>query len=147
MAPDRADSVEDLRSALREMLAAQRRLRGRDAQRPEALSFSRYAVLRTLADGHEHSAGELAVAADVTPAAITKLLDALERAGAVERTRGTSDRRRIGVRITAIGRGDLAVKEVAIHAAWEDVLDGVALEQIETTAAALRRVATLFDAF
>jgi DNA-binding MarR family transcriptional regulator len=147
MAPDRAEAVEDLRAALRGMLVAQRRLRGRDAARPDLLSFSQYTMLRVLAEGGEHSAGELAAAAEVSPAAVTKLLDKLEATGVLERVPDSADRRRVGVRITAAGHDVLAVKDAAIHGAWEDVLDGVALDEIETTAAALRRVATLFDAF
>jgi DNA-binding MarR family transcriptional regulator len=147
MEPDRGDAVEDLRAALREMLAAQRRLRGRDAARPDLLSFSQYTLLRVLASGGEHSAGELAAAAEVSPAAVTKLLDTLQASGVLERVRGGPDRRRVGVRITPAGHELLAVKDAAIHGAWEDVLDGVELAEIETTAAAVRRVASLFDAF
>jgi DNA-binding MarR family transcriptional regulator len=147
MAVDRAHAVEDVRAALRELLAAQRRLRGREAQRPPALSFSQYPVLRVLADGGEHSSGELATAADVTPAAVTKLLDGLERVGVVERVRGDADRRRVGVRITDAGRGALATKDAELRRAWEDKLVEADDAEIASIAAALRRVAGVFDAF
>lgn len=147
MPSERADVVEDLRSALRELLAAQRRLRGREAQRPAALSFSQYAVLRVLADGESHSSGELALAADVSPASVTRLLDGLERGGVVARVRDGADRRRVGVRITETGRGVLVEKDGAIHAAWEEVLADAEPAEIAGVAAALRRMATLFDAF
>lgn len=147
MAPQRTDTIDDLRLALREMLAAQRRLRGREAQRQGTLSFSQHAVLRVLADGDEHSAGELATAADLTPASITKMLDGLSRAGLLERVRDESDRRRVGVRITDAGRRDFAEKEQLIRAAWEAELDGAPDEELDAMLVALRRVVSLFDAF
>ena len=147
MPAQRSDTVDELRLAMREMLAAQRRMRGREAQRQAAVSFSQHAVLRVLADGDEHSAGELAVAADLTPASITKMLDGLSRAGLLERVRDESDRRRVGVRITDAGRREFATKEQLIHAAWEAELDGAADEDLEAMVLALRRISALFDAF
>jgi len=143
----RAETIEDLRRALREFLAAQRRLRGREAQRQNAISFSQHAVLRVLADGAEHSAGELATAANLTPASITKMLDGLSRTGLLERVRDESDRRRVGVRITEAGRREFARKDAQIHTAWEDNLAGADLEELEGMARALRRIAGVYDGF
>jgi DNA-binding MarR family transcriptional regulator len=147
MPAQRTDTIDDLRIALRELLAAQRRLRGREAQRTGAISFSQHAVLRVLADGQEHSAGELATAADLTPASITKMLDGLSRAGFLERVRDESDRRRVGVRITDAGRREFAAKEQRIRAAWEDELEGASEEELDAMIVALQRMAALFDAF
>ena len=147
MPAPRTDTIDDLRIALRELLAAQRRLRGREAQRPGAISFSQHAVLRVLADGEEHSAGELATAADLTPASVTKMLDGLSRVGFLERVRDESDRRRVGVRITDAGRREFAAKEQFIRAAWEDELDGASEEELESMIRGLQRMAALFDAF
>ena len=62
-------ALDDLREALADFLAAQRRLRGREATRKGELSFSQYRLLRTLAEGGACSAGELAAAAELTPRA------------------------------------------------------------------------------
>ena len=147
MSAQRTDAVDELRLALRELLAAQRRLRGREAQRPEGLSFSKHAVLRVLADGDEHSAGELAVAADLTPASITKMLDGLSRAGLLERVRDEADRRRVGVRITDAGLREFAAKEQQIRSAWEASLGDASEEEVRAMIGALRRMAAVFDAF
>jgi DNA-binding MarR family transcriptional regulator len=147
MAAQGTDTIHDLRIALRELLAAQRRLRGREAQRPGAISFSQHAVLRVLVDGDEHSAGELATAADLTPASITKMLDGLSRAGFLERVRDESDRRRVGVRITDAGRREFAAKEEQIRAAWVAKLEGASEEELEAMTIALQRMAAVFDAF
>jgi DNA-binding MarR family transcriptional regulator len=143
---ERTDAVEELRHALRDFLAAQRRMRGREAQRPGALSFSQYAVLRVLADGDEHSAGELAAAADLTPASITKMLDGLSRAGLLERVRDESDRRRVGVRITDGGLAAFTEKDAQLARAWQAEVAELDPEQLEAMVAATRRLAALFDA-
>jgi MarR family transcriptional regulator, organic hydroperoxide resistance regulator len=140
------ESVEELRAALRDFLSAQRRLRGREAQRPGELSFSQYAVLRVLADDDEHSAGELAVAAELTPASITKMLDGLSRAGLLERVRDESDRRRVGVRITAEGREIYEQKDRKLTAAWMAEVHQLEPAEVDAMIAAIRRLAALFDA-
>ena len=55
-----------------------------------------------LADGPK-SAGQLAVATALTPAATTALVDRLARKGLVERYRGEEDRRQVMVRMTDTG--------------------------------------------
>lgn len=145
MAARREDAVADARLALREFLAAQRRLRGREAQRHGTLSFSQYAVLRVLFDGDEHPIGELATAADVSPASATKMIDGLERAGLVARVRDSEDRRRVGVTITREGRATLAAKDREIQAAWQRALSDADPAEIAAVATALRHVAAIYD--
>jgi DNA-binding MarR family transcriptional regulator len=147
MIPVVTTPTEDLRAALRDMLAAQRRMRGREAQRHGPVSFSQNGVLRVLADGEEHSAGDLAAAAELTPASLTKMLDGLERSRLVERVRDEADRRRVAVRITDAGRAVHDEKERELRAAWKGVLDEMDPGEIEAMATALRRVATLYDSF
>lgn len=138
--------TDQLRAALREMLAAQRRMRGREAQRTGGLSFSQHAVLRVLVDGEVHSAGELARGTDLTPASMTKMLDGLSAAGLVERVRDEEDRRRVAVAITDEGRAVHAAKEAEIRAAYERVLGDASEDEVAQMAAALRRVAAIYDA-
>ncbi|MEZ5122340.1 MAG: MarR family transcriptional regulator [Solirubrobacterales bacterium] len=145
MVASREDAVADARLALREFLAAQRRLRGREAQRHDTLSFSQYAVLRVLVDGDEHPIGELAAAADVSPASATKMIDGLERSGLVARVRDVEDRRRVGVTITDDGRAALAGKDREIQVAWERVLQDAEPDEIAAIATALRHVAAIYE--
>ena len=66
-----------------------------------------------LADGPK-SAGQLAVATALTPAATTALVDRLARKGFVERYRSEEDRRQVMVRMTDTGdRADHAVLRAA----------------------------------
>ena len=64
-----------------------------------------YQTLHRLAarDDHRAAAGELAAELLLSPAGMTGRLDALEQAGLVRRIRGTADRRRVDVELTADG--------------------------------------------
>ncbi len=50
-------------------------------------------------------AGQLAKAADLTPASVTAMLDGLEQRGMVQRRRSEQDRRVVFVSLTPAGRG------------------------------------------
>ena len=54
-------------------------------------------------DDHRATPGELAAELLLSPAGITGRLDVLEQAGLVRRIRGTADRRRVDVELTAEG--------------------------------------------
>lgn len=54
-------------------------------------------------DDRRATAGELAAELLLSPAGMTGRLDALEKAGLVRRIRGTADRRRVDVELTAEG--------------------------------------------
>jgi DNA-binding MarR family transcriptional regulator len=85
-----------------------RRARGADrSDDPEHLTFSQYALLRTLADRDGARVSDLAGQAAVTPSTATRILDALERRAIVYRTRSTHDRRGVTVTLTSAGRAAL----------------------------------------
>jgi DNA-binding MarR family transcriptional regulator len=142
---DRKQAVTDARRALSKLLASERRWRGRDTQRRGTLSYSRWAVLRVLADRNEHSVGNVALAASVSPASATKLLDGLEHDGLVERVRASDDRRRISVMITEAGYVAWLDKDDETQAAWEHVLADVEITEIQAIARALRYVVAVAD--
>jgi DNA-binding MarR family transcriptional regulator len=65
---------------------------------------SRQAALLALVDRSPGiTASELSVEEGVSPPAMTKQVDRLEKAGIVRRVRSTGDRRRVGVELTAEG--------------------------------------------
>ncbi len=71
--------------ALGELLGAERRLRARDQQRRDRMTYAQSRALIALADSGgtaaEVSAGQLARAADLHPATVTAMLDLLEERG------------------------------------------------------------------
>lgn len=144
---DRAAAIDEVRSGLRCMLAAQRRLRGRDAQRRGQLSFSQYHLLGALADGEAHGSGELAAAAELTPASVTRMLDHLAAEGLVERVRDADDRRRVAVRLTEEGRRRHAAKHEELREVWDRVLGDVTPAELRRLGRALRRIGALYDEF
>src|SRR5829696_8656612 len=102
-APGAADATEFAR-ALEDFFRAARRARARLRPGEGPLSISQYHLLEPLLDADgPHAAGELAVAAGVTPPTATRMLDALERAGLVRRARAEHDRRCVHVALTPEG--------------------------------------------
>ncbi|HEY4277755.1 MAG TPA: MarR family transcriptional regulator [Conexibacter sp.] len=149
MAADRDEALETLRGGFFDLLAAQRRLRGRDAgQRKGAgLSFAQYRLVRelSLADGGELRASQLAAAAELAPPTVTQMLDQLETLGIVQRTRSESDRRVVTNRLTEVGRRLLAEKDAAYARKWHDVFADLDADALDAATAVLRRLARLYD--
>lgn len=73
------------------------------------LTFSQYITLKKLACGVA-SATDLARAAEMTPGAMTRVLDKLEAAGLIARVADPEDRRALHIHLTDAG-----------HAIWQDV--------------------------
>ena len=92
-ARERTDAVERLGRSFKGAMAALRRLRGREVRRPGELGDAQYSLLFCLRDHDEMSLGDLAVAAELSPASVTEMLDAMVAAGLVERFRSDRDRR------------------------------------------------------
>jgi DNA-binding MarR family transcriptional regulator len=142
---ERERAIAKARRSLEALLASERHLRGRETQQRGTLSYSRWAVLAVLADHSEHSVGTVALAASVSPASATKLLDGLEHDGLVERVRAGDDRRRIAVMITAAGYTAWSEKEAETQAAWKRVLADADVTEIEAIARSLRYVSAVAD--
>jgi DNA-binding MarR family transcriptional regulator len=65
--------------------------------------FQTIKSLRLRGKPYEATPGELATSLGMSPAAMTKRLDAMEKSGYVRRSHDTKDRRRVTVRLTAAG--------------------------------------------
>lgn len=65
--------------------------------------FQTLKLLRRRGQPYEATPGELAAAIGLSPAAMTKRLDGMERSGYVERSHDSEDRRRVTVRLTRAG--------------------------------------------
>jgi len=102
-----ADGGDSFVEAFDTFSQAIRRARGAGSDHPGGLTFSQYALLRTLADRDGARVSDLAGQAAVTPSTATRILDALERRAIVCRTRSAHDRRGVTVTLTAAGRAAL----------------------------------------
>jgi MarR family transcriptional regulator, organic hydroperoxide resistance regulator len=138
-------NVEELRTALNQLLAADRRLRGRDHSRPGELTFAQIRTIAALGREKEMTAGQLAKSAEMTPAAITSILDQLESANIVERRRSTEDRRVCNVALTSDGWELLERKLAVWHGLWAERLSRFSDQEIATAAAILHEVTGILD--
>jgi DNA-binding MarR family transcriptional regulator len=91
-----------------------------------------YQVLSVLQRGGPCAQNELAESLGQHPAGISRLLDDIEEARLVRRTRDAADRRRLVVAITARGRGLLARHRPLVDAAVEHVLAPLARSERQT---------------
>jgi DNA-binding MarR family transcriptional regulator len=96
---------EEFLAAFDALAQAVRRARGAGTQgRDHGLTLSQYALLRGLAERDAARIRDLATEAGVTASTATRILDALERRGIVERTPADDDRRAVTITLTDPGR-------------------------------------------
>ncbi|HWB22752.1 MAG TPA: MarR family transcriptional regulator [Gaiellaceae bacterium] len=143
----REAAIAELGSAFKGAMGAIRRLRGRDTHRHGELSFAQYHLLFGLAERDELSAGELAVAADLSPATTTQLLDSLAAMGLVERARSERDRRVVTCTLTTRGRELITERRAHFEQRWHTALAEFSAAEIGTAAAVVSRIRELYDEF
>ncbi len=147
-APSASPSAEALDGVGRSFKAATgavRRLRGRETQHPGELSYAQFGLLFGLAEQGRLSARELAVAADLSPATVTPMLDALDAQGLVTRVRSTEDRRVVLSALTERGRHLVEERRARFETGWREALASFSDAQLADAAAVLDRLAALFD--
>jgi DNA-binding MarR family transcriptional regulator len=144
-APSRPE-IQGLRLALSQMFGAERRLRGRDHNRPGELTYGQLRSLAALGREREMTAGQLAKSADLTPATVTAMLDHLEDANIVQRHRSTEDRRVCNVSLTPEGWDLLERKLADWQSVWEDRLSGFTDRELEAAARIIHQVTDMYDA-
>jgi DNA-binding MarR family transcriptional regulator len=139
-------AAEAVRMALVELMGAERRLRARDQKcGPGDLTQGQIRALFTIDVKGEATAGELAKAAELSPASVSTMLDNLERDGIVERHRSDSDRRVVMVTLTESGRALLAEKRERWRARGRQALAGVSDEHLLAAADVMHRMAAMLD--
>jgi DNA-binding MarR family transcriptional regulator len=142
---DRTDVLDELAQSFRAVTAAVRRLRGRETHRPGELSHAQYGLLFSLAREGEMPAGELALAADLSPASVTQMLDGLEAAGLVQRTRSERDKRVVLTSLTEHGKGLVDARRAMFEPLWRDALAEFSEQELATAGAVLDRLHDLFE--
>ena len=143
--PSRTEALEALGGAFKRAMVAVRRLRGRETHRPGTPSFAQYQLLFALADHDGLSSGELAHAADLSPATVTQMLDALVERGLVTRVRSETDRRIVTCSLTDSGRDVIARRRALFQGTWDDALAEFSVAELAVAAAVFDRIAGMFD--
>lgn len=145
-APAQTAATEAVRLAFVELMGAERRLRARDQKcAPGELTQSHIRALFTIDQSGEATAGDLAKAAELSPASVSAMLDHLERDGIVERRRAEHDRRVVVVRLTDSGRSLLDRKRALWRRRGAEALSDVSEEHLAAAADVMRRMAKLLD--
>jgi len=141
----REEALTRLAVAWRDVLAAERRLRARDRQRPDELSMAHFRALHALAEEEPLPAGRIAAEADLTPASVTQMLDGLEARGLVVRSRSGEDRRVVMVSLTDAGRQRLESKRREFRARWREVMGHLSDEELAAGALVMARLHALLE--
>jgi MarR family transcriptional regulator, organic hydroperoxide resistance regulator len=137
---------DSIRAAVGRLLAADRRQRSRDQQRPSGtLSSSHLRALFVLVNEREATAGALAKGADLNPASVTAMIDQLEASGLVERRRDTHDRRSVLISLTDAGRSQVAEKERHWRARAAEVFADVTAEEFAAATKVIERIAATME--
>lgn len=139
-------ATEAVRMAFVELMGAERRLRARDQKcGPGELTQQHIRALFTIDKSGEATAGDLAKAAELSPASVSAMLDHLERDGIVERHRAEHDRRVVVVRLTDSGRALLEEKRTAWRRRSAEGLAGISDSDLAAAAEVMHRMARMLD--
>jgi DNA-binding MarR family transcriptional regulator len=143
--PTRAEALDEVQHGLAQLFGAERRLRGRDQHRTKGgLSHAHARALFAIGHG-ETTAGELARAAQTSPASVTAMLDELVADGIVVRRRSTTDRRQVLVALTDDGRALYEETRARWRAHWERALGELSGAELQAAATVMRTIADLLD--
>ncbi len=138
--------LTDLGRAFRRVFRGAIRMRGRDTHLGGSeLSHAQFELLIELYERGELPAGELAAAAQLSPAAVTQMLDHLAASGQVERVRSQSDRRVVVSRLTPQGRRKILAKRTIWQRRWEHALDGLSARELRAATRVLERLSAVFE--
>lgn len=127
------------------LLGRYRRLSGREAQQRSNLSYAQWRLLSALADEQELSARQLAEAAAVSAASVTRMLEQLVEQGIVERKRDDGDRRVVRNRLTPAGIALFHERTAAYDAKFAEALSGLGDDELLSGVAVLRRLRSFFE--
>ena len=131
--------LDALRAAFGELMGAERRLRSRHPRHPQIRA------LMQIARDEEISAGALAKRAELSPGAMTAMLDQLEADGVITRRRSKSDRRQVIVALTESGRQAVAEKRAFWERLWRERLAAHTDEELLAAERVMRTVAGMLD--
>jgi DNA-binding MarR family transcriptional regulator len=133
--------------AFKRAMVAVRKLRGRETTRPGEISYAQYGLLFGLAGLRECSARELAEHADLTPATVTQMLEHLESAGLVRRTRSDEDRRVVLSVLTEHGAAVVAKRKAMMEPRWQEAIAQFSDAELVAAARVLDSLADYFDTY
>lgn len=146
--PTAPEAIAQLRDSFKSLMAALRRLRGRETHRPGELSFAQYSLLFELSGSRNMlSSREIAKEAALSPATVTQMLEALEAHGLVKRHRDEHDRRVVLNELTSRGSKVLAARHARMEPRFQAALAEFSEDELLCAAAVLDRITEYFNGF
>jgi DNA-binding MarR family transcriptional regulator len=143
---EREAELLDLGKAFRRVFRSLRRLRGRDTHLiGSEVSHAQMELLIELSEQGPLSAGDLAAAAQLTPATVTQMLDHLAASGHVQRSRSDTDRRVVVTCLTSQGSAKVQDKRAIWQTRWEQALADMDAEDLRVATRVLERLCTVFE--
>ncbi|HUZ28051.1 MAG TPA: MarR family transcriptional regulator [Solirubrobacteraceae bacterium] len=139
------EALGELARAFKGTLAARNRARGRETHKPGELTDAQYSLLFGLRDPVELPTGELAFAADLSPASTTEMLEGLGAAGLVQRRRSEQDRRVVLVSLTARGRELVEARRAEFEPRWRAAFGEFSEAELRSAVAVLDQLRDFFD--
>lgn len=121
-------------------------LNSRELARKSELTASQLLVLQHLGENGASLPSEIARSIDLKKATVTVLVNKLEVAGLVTRSRDTQDRRRVWVELTDAGRAAREGSPDLLQSRFEQGFEGLEEWEQAMIVATLERVASLLDA-
>ena len=145
-APVAPSAIDDVLTAFGELVVAQRRLRGRDARHSGGLSFAQVRVLSAIQEADGCAARTIAERAGMSAASASEMLDGLEQAGMVNRTRSTHDRRVVVTRLTDKGRRLRDARRDEVRRIFSRQLEELGRDELAAAAGVIRLLASTIEA-
>ncbi len=139
-----SDAGIDFLTAFDAFAQAVRRARGAPAA-SGGLTLSQYGLLEGLINRQDARVQELAGDAGITPSTATRILDALERRGVVERARSFEDRRAVAVSLTDLGHRLLHDQQDWLRGRQRAFYESLPAAEQELAPDLLVRLAALID--
>jgi DNA-binding MarR family transcriptional regulator len=137
---------DDFLAGFDALAQAVRRARGPNGHGADGgLTLSQYALLEGLHGRRAARVQELAAGAGISASTATRILDALERRGIVERARSDVDRRAVSVSLTALGSELLYAEEDWLRGRQRSFYASLPPAEQELAPDLLLRLAALID--
>ncbi len=145
--PSPVDELTAVVDAWNEFFASVRRAKGRAArQHGTELTLPQFGILRPLdAASTGVPIGELADRAEIAAPTASRMIDALEREGMIERQRSETDRRVTTITMTPKGREMFAAKQALIETRRDEMFRSLSAEERDHATRLLRRMAGLME--
>ena len=139
------DKLNEALISIRRILRATE-LHGKALRIATGLKTSQLLVLQALEEEPELTVGEITDRVHMAQASVTTLVARLEELGLVTRTRGTSDKRKVFVKLTDAGHVMLEQAPEALHQRFAEKFEPLDTWEQTMLVASLQRVAAMLDA-